>query len=107
MSVDAAGHAPLSVLLVAGAYHPEISAAGLQCQAVAAALRGRVRFSVLVTAVDSTLAPFEIVEGVPIARVAVDVRSGLSKAIASVRLVARLWRMRSTIDVIGWRTWAS
>ena len=88
------------MLLVAGAYHPEISAAGLQCQAVAAALRGRVRLSVLATAVDSTLAPFEIVEGVPISRVVVDVRSRLSKAVASVRLVARLWRMRSTIDVI-------
>jgi glycosyltransferase involved in cell wall biosynthesis len=99
VSADPAGGVP-SVLLVAGAYHPEISAAGLQCQAVAAALRGRVRFSVLATAVDSTLAPFEIVEGVPITRVAVDVRSGLSKAMASARVVARLSSMRSTVDII-------
>jgi glycosyltransferase involved in cell wall biosynthesis len=88
------------VLLVAGAYHPEISAAGLQCQAVAAALRGQARFSVLVTAVDATLAPEEVVDGVPVSRVLVDVRSGVSKAAASVRLVSRLARMRSSVEVI-------
>jgi glycosyltransferase involved in cell wall biosynthesis len=88
------------VLLVAGAYHPEISAAGLQCQAVAAALRGQARFSVLVTAVDGTLAPEEVVDGVPVSRVLVDVRSGVSKVAASVRLVSRLARMRSSVDVI-------
>lgn len=99
MPADVPADGP-SVLLVAGAYYPEISAAGLQCQAVAAALRGRVRFSVLATAVDSTLAPLEVLDGVPATRVVVDVRSGLSKATASMRLVSRLARMRSTVDVI-------
>jgi glycosyltransferase involved in cell wall biosynthesis len=89
-----------SVLLIAGAYHPEISASGLQCQAVAAALRGRARFSVLVTAVNSTLAPDEVIDDVPVSRVIVDVRSRLSKAAASVQLVSRLAQMRSTLDVI-------
>jgi glycosyltransferase involved in cell wall biosynthesis len=88
------------VLLVAGAYHPEISAAGLQCQAVAAALRGRARFSVLTTAVDSTLAPFEVVDDVPVSRVVVDVRSRLSKATASLRLVSRLVHARSSVDLV-------
>jgi len=97
--VDAATRAP-SVLLIAGAYHPEISASGLQCQAVAAALRGRARFSVLVTAVNSTLAPDEVIDDVPVSRVIVDVRSRLSKAAASVQLVSRLAQMRSTLDVI-------
>jgi glycosyltransferase involved in cell wall biosynthesis len=88
------------VLVVAGAYYPEISAAGLQCQAVAAALRGRARFSVLTTAVDSTLAPFEVVDDVPVSRVVVDVRSRLSKATASLRLVSRLAHARSNVDLI-------
>jgi len=97
--VDTASRAP-SVLLIAGAYHPEISASGLQCQAVAAALRGRARFSVLVTAVNSTLAPDEVIDDVPVSRVIVDVRSRFSKAAASVQLVSRLAQMRSTLDLI-------
>ena len=69
-----------SVLLVAGAYYPEISAAGLQCQAVAAALRGRARVSVLVTAVDTKLPSVETIDDVAVTRVGVDVRNGTSKA---------------------------
>ena len=99
MPVDPASRAP-SVLLIAGAYHPEISASGLQCQAVAAALRGRARFSVLVTAVNSTLAPDEVIDEVPVSRVIVDVRSRFSKAAASAQLVSRLAQMRSTLDLI-------
>ena len=99
MPVDTASRTP-SVLLIAGAYHPEISASGLQCQAVAAALRGRARFSVLVTAVNSTLAPDEVIDDVPVSRVMVDVRSRFSKAAASVQLVSRLAQMRSTLDLI-------
>jgi glycosyltransferase involved in cell wall biosynthesis len=89
-----------SVLLVAGAYFPEISAAGLQCQAVAAALRGRATMSVIATAVDGTLPANDVVDGVAVTRVIVDVRSAFSKIVASVRLVtalaARLWQ----VDVV-------
>ena len=94
---DAAAAGP-SVLLVVGAYYPEISAAGLQCQAVAAALRGRARFSVLATAVDRALPSFEVVDGVSVFRVGVDVRSRVSKAGAFARFVSRL--ARSTMEVI-------
>jgi glycosyltransferase involved in cell wall biosynthesis len=94
---DATAAGP-SVLLVAGAYYPEISAAGLQCQAVAAALRGRARCSVLATAVNPALPASAVVDDVPVSRVFVDVRNGASKASASARLV---WRLaRSTMDVI-------
>jgi glycosyltransferase involved in cell wall biosynthesis len=96
---DTASRAP-SVLLVVGAYHPEISAAGLQSQAVAAALGDRARFSVLVTAVDPALATDEVVDGVQVSRVNVDVRSRLSKTAASIRLVSRLAGMRSRVDLI-------
>src|SRR5258708_2448761 len=60
-----------SVLLVAGAYYPEISAAGLQCQAVAAVLKGRTRISVLVTAVDPSLPASETIDAVVVTRVGV------------------------------------
>jgi len=89
-----------SVLLVTGAYYPEISAAGVQCRAVAAALRGRARFSVLTTAVTPSLAVTEMVDDVLVHRVRVDVRSWLSKAAASARLGACLLRVARSCDVI-------
>jgi glycosyltransferase involved in cell wall biosynthesis len=89
-----------SVLLVAGAYHPEISAAGLQCQAVARAIGGRARMSVLVTAVDPALPSSELVDGVRVTRVVVDVRSRASKASASVRMLVRLASVLPGIDLV-------
>lgn len=88
------------VLLVTGAYYPEISAAGVQCRAVAAALRDRVRFSVLTTAVDPSLPSHEIVDEVHVYRVAVDVRRLLSKARASVGFVGWIARLRQSIDIV-------
>jgi len=89
-----------SVLLVAGAYYPEISAAGLQCQAVAAALEGRARMSVLVTAVDPSLPAEETIDSVAVTRVGVDVRSGASKAGATIRLLVKLAGLLPSVDVI-------
>jgi hypothetical protein len=94
-----AGAAP-SILLVAGAYHPEISAAGLQCQAVARVLGTRARMSVLVTAVDPSLPSTEVVDGVHVTRVKLDVRSGASKASASLRMMARLSSLVPSVDVV-------
>jgi glycosyltransferase involved in cell wall biosynthesis len=90
----------MRVLLVAGAYYPEISAAGLQCQAAAAEIDGRARMSVLVTAVDPSLADTETIDGVAVTRVGVDVRSGLSKASATVRLTSKLARLLPNVDVV-------
>jgi glycosyltransferase involved in cell wall biosynthesis len=88
------------VLFVTGAYYPEISAAAVQCRAVADALRGRATFSVLTTAVDPTLAPVETVDGVVVQRVTIDVRSRISKAVASVRIVGRMLHARRTYDMV-------
>jgi glycosyltransferase involved in cell wall biosynthesis len=88
------------VLFVTGAYYPEISAAAVQCRAVADALRGRATFSVLTTAVDPTLAPVETVDGVVVQRVTIDIRSRVSKAIASVRIVKRMLHARQTYDMV-------
>ncbi len=90
----------LSVLLVTGAYYPEISAAGVQCRAAAAALATRVRFGVLTTAVDAALPDSAMVDGVPVYRIAVDVRSRLSKTNASLRLVRRLMQIQREYDIV-------
>lgn len=89
-----------SVLLVAGAYFPEISAAGLQCQAVAAILKGRTQVAVLATAVDPSLPSDETIDGIAVHRVAIDVRSGASKVSATVRLLTKLGRLLPGVDVI-------
>jgi glycosyltransferase involved in cell wall biosynthesis len=99
-AVAAAGRrSSIRVLFVTGAYYPEISAAGVQCRAVAAALRGLVDFSVVTTAVDPALAATDIVEGVTVHRVAFD-RRPLSKVRASAQLVTSLWRAGRASDVI-------
>lgn len=88
------------VLLVTGAYYPEISAAGVQCRAVAAAIGDRAQLSVLTTAVDPRLPPDGIVDGRPVFRVVVDVTRAGSKALASVRLVRRMLWASGTYDMI-------
>jgi glycosyltransferase involved in cell wall biosynthesis len=95
-----ARRAPLRVLLVTGAYAPEISSGGLQCQAVARNLRGRAEVRVLTTAVDSTLRARDIIEGVGVSRVGIDVGSRCSKARATVRILAELSRVVPCVDVV-------
>jgi len=89
-----------SVLFIAGAYSPEISAAGLQCQAVAHVLRGRARMSVLATAVDPSLPETSVVDDILVRRVRVDVRSGTSKAGATVRMVRALAGVLRGVDLV-------
>jgi glycosyltransferase involved in cell wall biosynthesis len=89
-----------SVLFVAGAYHPEISAAGLQCEAVAHALRGRARLTVLATAVDPSLPETGVVDEVLVRRVRVDVRSGASKARATIRMIRALAAVLPRVDLV-------
>src|SRR5215467_10971512 len=90
----------LSVLFVAGAYDPEISAAGLQCQAVARVLRSKARMSVLATAVDPSLPETSVVDDVRVRRVRVDVRSGASKAGAMIRMIRALTAALPGIDLV-------
>jgi len=88
------------VLLVIGAYHPEISAAGIQARAVASALAGRATFSVLATAVDPTLPPRDLVDGVPVYRARVDVKRRASRAAASIRVAAQFAAARDRFDLV-------
>jgi glycosyltransferase involved in cell wall biosynthesis len=91
-------HIP-GVLLVVGAYYPEISSGGQQCRAVARALADRARFFVLATAVDQTLPTEDVVDGVPVFRLPIDVTDAASRVAATLRLVRTMVRLRRKVDV--------
>ena len=92
--------AALRVLLVTGAYFPEFSSGGLQCQAVARCLAGQVEFQVLTTAVDPALAVHETIDGVRVARVGIDVKSRRSRMRATVRMLVELFRIVPRVAVV-------
>ncbi len=88
------------MLMVTGAYYPEMSGAGLQCRALIGACGDRVRFSVLTTAVDSSLPADDHVDGVPVHRVRVSATSRLGRALAAPRLLARALRTAARADIV-------
>jgi glycosyltransferase involved in cell wall biosynthesis len=92
-------HKP-GVLLVVGAYYPEISSGGQQCRAVARVLSDRVRFVVLATAVDHTLPGEDTIDGVRVFRLAIDVNSLLSRVSATFRLLRTMLKIRRDVDLV-------
>jgi glycosyltransferase involved in cell wall biosynthesis len=90
----------LNVLMVTGAYHPEISSSGLQCQAVARMVRDAASIEVLTTATDPSLSMRDLVEGVRVRRVHVDVTSRLSKIRATAVIAMRLVRSLPRVDLV-------
>ena len=88
------------VLMVTGAYYPEISSGGMQCQSMAQELRGRAEVQVLTTSVDPALARHDSVDGIPVTRIRVDVRSGFSKLRAFRRMVFDLLRLVRHTDIV-------
>ena len=98
--MTAANERPLRVLLVTGAYAPEISSGGLQSQMVAQALAGRVAFKVLTTAVDTTLPRRSVVNGVPVSRIVVDADNPRSKLSAAGPMLAETTALMRDTDVV-------
>lgn len=88
------------VLMVVGSYFPEITGGGLQCRTVILALQSRVRFTVLATSRDATLPSFEEVDGIPVHRVCVDLRSAIGRARSLLRLVLVFLRLRKTFEIV-------
>lgn len=88
------------VLMVTGAYHPEISSGGLQCRNMAQELRGRADVQVLTTSVDPSLPRHDHIDDVPVTRVRVDVRSRWSKARAVRRMLVDLVRLVPHSDIV-------
>ena len=88
------------VLMVTGAYFPEISSSGVQCRNMARLLAGRTEVHVLTTAVDPRLPRHDSVDGVPVTRIRVDVRSAVSKVRAFRRMFLDLFRMVRHCDLV-------
>lgn len=86
--------------MVTGAYHPEISSGGEQCRNIAQQLIGRADVQILTTSVEPALPRHDRVDGVPVTRIRVDVRSGISKVRAFRRMVLDLLRLVRASDII-------
>jgi len=82
------------VLMVTGAYFPELSGAGLQCRQLIRSLRDRVEFSVLTTKTDRALLDHDDVDGVDVRRVLVDASRPATKIAAGLRMARFVWRER-------------
>ena len=80
----------LCALLVTGAYSPELSSGGQQSQAAAFILRERIDVVVLTTSTNPSLSAHDTVEGVPVSRIPVDVKSRWSLVMATLRMTTEL-----------------
>ena len=95
------GHGgPPRVLMVTGAYYPEISSGGLQSQLMAHAMAGRAEVRVLTTAVDPTLPRRGVVEGVEVTRIHLRAGSRISKLRAALTILPALTRLVRWCDVV-------
>ena len=97
----AASHRQPSVLMVTGAYYPELSGGGLQARAVVRALRGAASFTVLTTTTEKTFPVRSDEDAVPVWRVYVDLRSRASRLAAAFRLVTIFLRLSPGIDIVN------
>ncbi len=100
MSRPRATTRPPRVLLVVGAYCPEISSGGLQSRAMARIFGDRVQVRVLTTATDPTLPSHEMVDGVPVTRIGINVKSPGSRASATLRMMGELLRIVPRVDLV-------
>lgn len=79
--------------MVVGAYYPELAGGSLQCRTLVRALHDRVRFSILTTTSERELPRTSEIDGVPVHRVLMDVRTPFTKiagALALLRLTPAL-----------------
>jgi glycosyltransferase involved in cell wall biosynthesis len=89
------------VLMVTGAYFPELSGGGLQARAVVRALSDRVTFSVLTTSSNPALPRRGEEEGARVRRVFVDPRSAASQLRAAVSLALSFTRASPRFDIVN------
>ena len=87
------------VLMVTGAYYPELSGAGLQCRRLIGALGVRASCAVLTTSVVKHTLP-DVVDGVPVHRVVVDVARPMSRVRAGLALAREFLRLASDAEIV-------
>jgi glycosyltransferase involved in cell wall biosynthesis len=88
------------VLMVTGAYSPELSGASLQCRALVRALVGKVDFSILTTATDPRLPLCDEVDGISVYRIVVDPTRLRSKAAAVGRMTRAFWHAAADREIV-------
>jgi glycosyltransferase involved in cell wall biosynthesis len=88
------------VLMVTGAYFPELSGAGLQCRELVRQLRDSIRFTVLTTTTDPALPARDERDGVPVHRVFVDPASAWSKLTAGWRMTRVMLAERGRFSIL-------
>lgn len=88
------------VLMVTGAYWPELSGGGLQCRTMIQALRDRYQFEVLTTCTDPALPSASEVEGTRVTRMYVDLSRPITKVRAALSTIAFFRRHGGRFDVV-------
>jgi glycosyltransferase involved in cell wall biosynthesis len=88
------------VLMVVGAYYPELSGASLQCRALVLEVRHAVRITILSTTTERSLPAVDTVDGVPVFRVFVDPNRASSKLTAGWRMARVLLRERRSFSIL-------
>lgn len=88
------------VLMVTGAYFPELSGAGLQCRELVRALDGAVTCTILTTTTDRTMPAQDRQDGVPVFRVFVGTTPVWSKLVAALHMTVAVWRLRNRFTIL-------
>ena len=88
------------VLMVTGAYFPEMSGSSLQCRALVREVRHDVRVAILTTTTDRRLPVEDTVDSVPVFRVFVDPNRASSKLMAAWRMARILLRERRWFSIL-------
>lgn len=89
------------VLMVTGAYFPELSGGGLQARAIVKALRDDAEFVVLTTSTDAALPAVATEEGVSIRRVYVDTERPVSRWAAAFRIGVAFIELTPRFDIVN------
>lgn len=88
------------IVMVTGAYWPELSGGGLQCRTIINSLRDRFDFTVLTTCTDPRLPLDDRIDGIAVTRVLVSVGQLSSKIAASLRTIGFLLRTATQYDIV-------
>ena len=91
---------PIKVLMVTGAYHPEISSGGLQSQLIAKTMVGLADVRVLTTAIVPGTPRHETIDGIEVTRIHLRMSSTASKLRAAAVMLRELGGLMRWCDVV-------
>ena len=91
---------PIKVLMVTGAYHPEISSGGLQSQLIAKTMTSLAEVRVLTTAIAMDTPRHETIDGIDVTRIHLRMSSTASKLRATVVMLRELAGLMRWCDVV-------